>query len=81
MRKVRIAASQMACSPDTEKNVAEAERLIRLAAAEGAQVILIQELFETPYFCQDRNPAFFVLARPVVGSDSSGRKGMTLPAR
>lgn len=68
MRKVRIAASQMACSPDAEKNVAEAERLIRLAAAEGAQVILIQELFETPYFCQDRNPAFFDLARPVEGN-------------
>jgi len=73
MRKVRIAATQMACSPDTEANVTEAERLVRLAAREGANVILIQELFETPYFCQDRNPAFFDLARPVEKHPMIGR--------
>jgi N-carbamoylputrescine amidase len=43
----------MACSENTEKNIARAENLIRQAAKQGAQIILIQELFSTPYFCKD----------------------------
>jgi N-carbamoylputrescine amidase len=55
----------MACTPDKAANIANAERLVRRAAAEGAQVILLQELFETPYFCQDEDQDFFVLAEPI----------------
>ncbi len=64
MRTVTVAATQMACSWDTGANVARAEDMVRRAAAGGADVILVQELFETPYFCKDQNPAHFALARP-----------------
>ena len=64
MRTVTVAATQMACSDDREANIDRAEYLIREAAAKGAQVILIQELFEGPYFCKDQLPEYFALARP-----------------
>lgn len=63
--KVTVAATQFACSSDREQNLATAERLIRAAAAQGANVILIQELFETPYFCKDHDTRYFDLALPI----------------
>ena len=65
MRNVTLAATQMACGSNRAANLERAEQLIRRAASQGANVILIQELFETPYFCQDQLPDFFALARPV----------------
>ncbi len=59
---VTVAATQMACSWDTDANVARAERLVREAAGRGAEVILLQELFETPYFCIDQQTRHFELA-------------------
>ena len=50
MREVTVAATQMACSNETDKNVSNAEKLVRQAASEGAQIILIQELFESQFF-------------------------------
>jgi N-carbamoylputrescine amidase len=67
MIKVTVAATQMACTWDRDGNVMRAERLIRSAAARGANVVLIQELFETPYFCKDHSAAHFELARPLEG--------------
>lgn len=64
MRKVTVAATQMACSWDLEANLKIAEELVREAAGRGAQIILLQELFETPYFCADQKQAHFALARP-----------------
>lgn len=64
-RVVTVAATQMACSWDRHANIANADRLVREAAAKGAQIILIQELFETPYFCQKPNPQYLQLATPV----------------
>lgn len=61
-RMVSVAATQMACSWDQSANIAKAEQLVRQAAAQGAQIILIQELFETPYFCQKPNPDYTQLA-------------------
>lgn len=61
-RIVTVAATQMACSWDRAANIANAEKLVRQAAARGAQIILIQELFETPYFCQKPNPDYLLLA-------------------
>jgi len=61
-RKVTVAATQFACSWDAAANIARAESLVREAAARGAQVILLQELFETPYFCIEQEPAHFALA-------------------
>ncbi len=62
MRKVTLAATQMACSGVVEENIANAEKLVRQAAAQGANVILLQELFETPYFCQKEKPAYYAFA-------------------
>lgn len=62
MRKVTVAAIQMACSPDPEENRCTAEAMVREAAAAGAQIILLPELFETPYFCQERRYASYGLA-------------------
>lgn len=52
MRVVKVAAIQMRCSEQMEQNLLKAEALVRQAAAQGAQVILLQELFAWPYFCQ-----------------------------
>ena len=54
----------MACSNDTDKNVSNAEKLVRQAASEGAQIILIQELFESQYFCMDQKEELFELSKP-----------------
>jgi N-carbamoylputrescine amidase len=67
MSKVTVAATQMACGWDWEANIARAEGLIREAARRGANVVLIQELFETPYFCKDHQPRHFELAKPLEG--------------
>ena len=64
-RIVTVAATQMACSWNSAANIAKAEKLVRAAAAQGAQIILIQELFETPYFCQKPNPDYLQLATHV----------------
>ncbi len=55
MRKVTVAATQMACSWDIDANIAQGEQLVRQAAAQGANIILLQELFETPYFCAEQH--------------------------
>ncbi len=62
MRKVKVAAVQMSCGADREENIRKAESFVRAAAAQGARIILLQELFETPYFCQKEKPEFFSLA-------------------
>jgi len=64
VREVTVAATQMACSNDTDKNVSNAEKLVRQAASEGAQIILIQELFESQYFCMDQKEELFELSKP-----------------
>jgi N-carbamoylputrescine amidase len=70
---VTFAATQFACSEDAAENLGRAERLVRAAAGRGAQVILLQELFETPYFCKDHLASHFELARPVAGNAVLGR--------
>lgn len=64
MREVKAAAVQMRCVSDAASNLQTAERLIRQAAAEGAQIILLPELFERPYFCQERQYGYYQYARP-----------------
>lgn len=65
MRKVKVAATQMSCSWDLEDNLEKAEQLVRDAAEKGANIILLQELFETPYFCQQQKFEYFDLAKRV----------------
>tara|TARA_B100001109_G_scaffold255903_1_gene262998 strand:+ start:51185 stop:52069 length:885 start_codon:yes stop_codon:yes gene_type:complete len=62
MRNVTVAATQMSCSWTLEDNLNKAEQLIRDAAGQGAQVILIQELFEAPYFCIEIHEPYLNLA-------------------
>lgn len=62
MRNVTIAAVQMACGGTPDENLSKAEKLVRQAASQGGQVILLPELFEHPYFCQERNYFFYDLA-------------------
>lgn len=63
MRNVTVAATQMECSWDRDVNTAKAEKLIREAASRGANVIQIQELFETQYFAQTEEYEYISLAR------------------
>ncbi|HYH04720.1 MAG TPA: nitrilase-related carbon-nitrogen hydrolase, partial [Bacillota bacterium] len=62
MSTVVTAATQMSCSWNIEENIIKADRMVREAAGSGAQIILLQELFETPYFCQEKNPDYFKYA-------------------
>ncbi|MEF2969090.1 N-carbamoylputrescine amidase [Paenibacillus sp. M1] len=62
MRNVKVAATQMSCSSNKEENIAKADKLVREAARQGAQIILLQELFETPYFCQKEKSDYYIYA-------------------
>lgn len=65
MKTVTIAALQRSWSENTEENVQRAEDWIRIAAAKGAHLILLPELFESPYFCKEQRPVHFDRAHPV----------------
>jgi len=76
----------MAMTEDVATNVAAAEAGVREAAARGAQVVLLPELFEGPYFCKDQRPEHFARARPVAGHPTverlarlAGELGVVLP--
>ena len=62
--RVKVAAIQMTVGEDETDNIAKALRQVTSAADAGAQIILLQELFSTPYFCKDQNPDFLTLAQP-----------------
>jgi N-carbamoylputrescine amidase len=65
--QLSLGVVQMAMVDDLDANVATAERLVRKAAAEGARIILIPELFDGPYFCKDQAPEHLDRARPLAG--------------
>jgi len=65
MRKISIAVAQMACGRDRGDNIAKATDLVREAASRGARIVVLQELFETPYFCIDKDETHFAEATPV----------------
>jgi N-carbamoylputrescine amidase len=65
--KFTVGLIQMSCSPDPQENFAKAEARIREAAGRGAQIICLQELFRSQYFCREENADFFELAEPVPG--------------
>ncbi|GIV94705.1 carbon-nitrogen hydrolase [Chloroflexus aurantiacus] len=66
-RIVNIGLVQMRCTADPDFNMATAEAGIRAAAAQGAQIVCLPELFRSLYFCQSENHVFFALAEPVPG--------------
>ena len=79
MNRVKVAAIQMRCAASVEENLKKAEAMVRKAAAEGANVILLPELFEREYFCQQRRYDFYHYAKPVMENDAV-RMGMRLAA-
>jgi len=64
VRNVTLAAVQMRCSKNPNENLDKAEALVRQAAAQGATVVLLPELFERPYFCQERRYDYYAYAAP-----------------
>lgn len=70
MTTIKAATTQMACSWNRDENVDRAQGLVRLAADQGANIIALQELFETPYFCMDEDVDHFTLAKPLEENDT-----------
>ncbi len=77
MSKVVVAAIQMRCYPEVEKSLAAAEEKVRQAAAQGANIILLPELFSREYFCQQRRYDFYEYAMPV-NEDPAVKMGQRL---
>lgn len=69
-RNVTVAAVQMKCSTNVEENIAKADALVREAAEKGAQIILLPELFERQYFCQERRYEYYEFAKEVNENDA-----------
>lgn len=67
-RTVTFAVTQFACVDNAAANADRAEALVREAAGRGANVILLQELFETPYFCKTERPEYLGLSAPFEGN-------------
>lgn len=70
MKKVKVAAVQMRCTADKWTNIKNAESLVRKAAGEGAQIILLPELFENLYFCQEKRYEYYELAQELSQNDA-----------
>src|SRR5918996_1898576 len=73
MSRVTVAALQAALDGDVQANVAKVGRMIRDAAARGANIVLPSELFEGPYFCRRERDEFFDWAHPVEGHPTLAR--------
>lgn len=65
MRKIKVAAVQLSMSDNIRENINNAEKYVRIAAGDGANIILLPELFENLYFCQERNYDYYKLATSV----------------
>jgi len=65
--KFTVGLVQMSCSVDPNENLAKTEWKIREAAGKGAQIICLQELFRSQYFCREENHELFALAEPIPG--------------
>lgn len=70
MRNVTIAAVQMQCGTVVSENIEKADRMVRQAAGQGANVILLPELFERQYFCQERRYEYYHYAKPLAENDA-----------
>ncbi|MBL4730648.1 MAG: N-carbamoylputrescine amidase [Sulfurimonas sp.] len=62
---VKVSAIQMGMGEDKNSNVAKAIELVRLSCANGAKIILLPELFQTLYFCKDKDKKYFSWAKPL----------------
>lgn len=73
MANVKVAAVQMGCGRDPIGNLRKAEQMVRDAAAEGAKLILLPELFERQYFCQERQYGYYRFAKSVEENEAVQR--------
>ena len=67
MTVIHAGLVQHRCTPDRDENIHRSVAGVRAAAARGANLVVLQELHATPYFCQTEDPACFDLAEPVPG--------------
>ena len=65
MRNIKIAALQFSCCSQVQENIDKAETMVREAASNGANLILLPELFERPYFCQEKRYDYYDYAMPL----------------
>ena len=65
MRQVKVAALQFSCSRDVQENINKAEKMVREAADNGANIVLLPELFERQYFCQEKRYDYYDYALPL----------------
>src|SRR6202163_262415 len=74
-QKFHICLVQMSCALDPNQNLAKAEWKVREAAARGARVVCLQELFRSQYFCREENSSLFALAEEIPGptTDTLGK--------
>lgn len=86
MRKLTVAAVQMSCSVNPEESIKKAEDLVMEAVGKGAKLILLPELFERQYFCQERRYDYYEFAKPVMENEAvkhftnvSSKTGTVLP--
>ncbi|WP_417151094.1 N-carbamoylputrescine amidase [Ruminococcus sp.] len=70
MRKVKVSAVQMKCTTDVWENIANAEKFVRQAKKDGANIVLLPELFERQYFCQERRYDYYNFAKPTLENDA-----------
>lgn len=70
MKKVKFAVIQMACQETRKENIEKLDGLVRQAAKAGANIVVTQELFETPYFCKREKLEYYLLAKPVEENDA-----------
>ena len=79
MRKVKYAGIQMQCTKSVEENIAKADKMVRKAASEGAKIILLPELFERQYFCQERRYEYYEFAKEVNEKEMFSRQEEDCP--
>ena len=70
MRKVKVSAVQMKCTTDVWENIENAEKFVRQAKEDGANIVLLPELFERQYFCQERRYDYYNFAKPTLENDA-----------
>ena len=73
---VSLGLVQMRCSLDPDENLEKAVQGVRDAAAKGAQIVCLQELFRSQYFCQTEDHGYFALAEPIPGPSTERLAGL-----
>src|SRR6202790_4315728 len=79
--KFRIALIQTYCALDPNENLSKTEWKIREAAAGGAQIVCLEELFRSQYFCREENHDLFALAESIPGPSTQTLSKLALELR